>query len=81
MTDEFTPTIIKIKKVNGIAGQYSYLATVQYPNEAPQTSTFTGSVYGGPIVATFPEGTQTFVTDPERFGPKLDEQWIRGFFS
>lgn len=74
--------ILSIKRQAGVAGQVSYLATVQYPDEPAETVTLVGSVYGqpGPVVMISPSGNQAFVTNPGRCGPKFDEQWVRAFF-
>jgi len=73
-------TIDSIKRTNGVAGQFSYTATgTMY--EEPYTLTFTSSSYGGPIVMITQSGTQTFVSQPERFGPALTEDWVRAFIT
>ena len=75
------PTIHKIARVTGIAGSYAYSVTVEYPGEGSYHLAFHGSVYGkpGPVVMETESG-QTFVTDPGRFGPELNPDWIRAFF-
>jgi hypothetical protein len=60
----------------GVAGQYSITAMVEYPGEESRAVTFTGSVYGGPVLM----GESTFVTDPGRFGA-FGERWVRRFFA
>ena len=74
------PTLANIRRHAGIAGQYSITADVTYPGEAPEPIRFVGSVYGGPVVMVTPSGAQTFVTDPERFGP-FGVEWVRRFFA
>lgn len=75
------PTISKITKHNGVAGQVSYSVDVTYPGEAPETIEFVGSVYGPPVVMVTPGNPRgVFVTQPERFG-KFGPEWIRRFFS
>ena len=75
-----TPTLGKIRKVPGIAGQYGYTVEVTYPGEAPNTVTFIGSAYGPPVVMITPGNPDgTIVTLPERFG-KFGPSWIRLFF-
>lgn len=66
----------RITKQRGPAGQYSLTA------ETPDGPlTFVSSEYGAPIVMVLPSGAQTFVTDPGRFGSRLDEQWIENFLT
>lgn len=73
------PTLGAVRKVSGIAGQVQYDVTVTYPDEPTETVSFVGSVYGGPVVMVTPAGTQTFVTEPARFG-KFGPEWVRRFF-
>ena len=75
-----SPTLGKIRKQNGPAGQISYSVTVTYSGESPDVVTFVGSAYGGPVVMVLPSGTQTFVTDPGRHG-KFGPAWVRSFFA
>lgn len=75
-----TPTLSKITKHTGVAGQVSYSVDVTYPYEAPETITFIGSVYGGPVVMVTPNGAQTFVSDPARHGT-FGPEWVRRFFA
>jgi hypothetical protein len=78
MTD---PTIIKITKRNGVAGQVQFHALVRYEDEQPSTVSFVGNPkYGGPVVMMTEHGGQTFVTHAERFGD-FGEQWVRKFFT
>lgn len=73
------PKLATITRHRGIADQVSYSATVTYPGEDPATLTFVGSHHGGPVVMVTPTGTQTFVTDPDRFGT-FGPEWVRRFF-
>lgn len=77
------PTVENIERHNGIAGQYAYTALVTYPDETPGIVTFTGSAYGtpGPVVMITATGMQAFVSDPDRFGPRLSAEWVRRFFA
>lgn len=75
-----TPTLHKITRQAGVAGQVSVTAEVQYEGEAVETVTFVGSVYGGPVVMITPEGNQFFVTDADRFG-EFGPEWVRKFFA
>lgn len=73
------PTLGKIKRTNGVAGQVAYDVEVTYPGQQPSTATFVGSVYGGPVVMVLPSGVQTFVTEPSQYG-KFSPTWVRRFF-
>lgn len=73
------PTILNLKRHNGVAGQVAYDATVEYPGEEPSTVTFVGSYYGGPVVMRTASGVETFVTEPARFGV-FGAAWVRRFF-
>lgn len=65
---------VSIKVRRGVAGQVSVTA------DTPDGQlTFTGSEYGGPVVMITPTGAQTFVTDPGRFGNRLDVAWVERF--
>jgi hypothetical protein len=67
-----------VKRHAGIAGQFSVTADVQYPDEPTRTVEFVGSVYGGPVVMRT-DSTETFVSDPGRFGD-FGPDWVRRFF-
>lgn len=75
-----TPTILRVVKRPGIAGQFGWQATVQYPGEPPMLVMFIGNVYGGPVVQVTDGNRQTFVTEPSRFGPFTSERWVHRFF-
>lgn len=83
MPDISSPTVGRIKRHAGIAGQYAYAAQVTYPGEPGSTITFVGSTYGGPIVMVTPDGTQVIVSSrvADRIGSRLNPQWIRDFFA
>jgi hypothetical protein len=72
-------TIHSVSKHAGIAGQFSVSAEVEYPGEPLSVVTFTGSIYGGPVVMRT-GGIETFVTDPGRFGD-FGTDWVRRFFA
>ena len=76
------PTVTDIRRHAGVAGQFSYTATVTYPGEGPERITFVGSTYGPPIVMVTPGGIEVFVADPvlDRIGRRLDPDWVRAFF-
>jgi len=81
-TDDTKPTVTNVKRWNGVAGNYAYSATVQYPGEPAVPVVFYGSAYGEPGVIVM--GTAygwTFVADPGRFGPRLTADWVRAFFA
>jgi hypothetical protein len=73
------PDLSQIRRRNGVAGQISYSVDVTYLGETVETLTFVGSVYGGPVVMVSPNGAQTFVVDPSRFG-EFGPAWVRRFF-
>lgn len=73
------PRILSIHRFAGVAGQFGYRVTVQYPGESPSDVSFVGSVYGGPVVMITESGTQTFVSDPGRFGV-FSQDWVLAFF-
>jgi hypothetical protein len=79
ITTADAPTIERVRKSAGIAGQYAVTARVRYPGEPPREVTFIGSVYGGPVVMQS-AGHELFVTDPGRFGD-FGEAWVRAFFA
>lgn len=79
MSEARRPRIVNIRRRMGVAGQLAYTVTVQYPDEPAQRLQFVGNVYGGPIVMVTPNGEQTFVTDPHRFG-MFGPEWVKRFF-
>lgn len=75
------PTLGKIVRHAGVAGQLAYSVLVTYPGEPAAVVTFTGSTYGGPVVMSWPTMPRgVFVTDPERFGA-FGSKWVRAFFA
>lgn len=80
MNTTLNPT--KIKRRNGIAGQFQMDATYtdSYTGD-PKHISFVGSTYGGPVVMIIRD-IQTFVYDPSRFGDfsTEPEKWINKFF-
>ena len=78
-TNENLPTVGKITRIPGVAGQVAYMVDVTYPGEATDTVTFVGDIYGGPVVLVS-GNAQTFVTDPARFGT-FGPSWVRAFFA
>ena len=77
-----TPTVTNIKRYNGIAGQFSYTANVQYPNEEKSQIEFVGSAYGDAPILIMGNGAQVIVRFSGRFTDfaKLNPQWVRDFF-
>lgn len=74
------PTLGKITRHNGIAGQYCYSTVVTYDGERPRRIDFVANVYGSPIVMVDTStGYQTTVDSPDRFG-KFGPEWVRRFF-
>jgi hypothetical protein len=78
-----TPTLGRIRRYNGVAGQFSYTVEVTFGDEPMEVHTFVGSVYGSPIVAISPAGTQVFVSQrvTDRIGTTLNPAWIRAFYA
>ncbi len=76
------PTITNIKRHNGVAGQFSYTATVQYEDEDTSRIEFVGSVYGGSPILVMDNGAQVYVRPSGRFTDFsiLNPQWVRDFF-
>ena len=78
------PTIHKITKRGSIAGEYALIVSVQYDDQdAPDTVTFKGSVYGGPILMItkgIPGGVFVSQRVTDNIGTKLDTRWVRRFF-
>lgn len=77
-------TIHSVKRAAGIAGQFSVTADVTHHHDAGDdrsSVTFVGSVYGGPVVMVLESGTQTFVSEPGRFGETFGEAWVRAFLT
>jgi hypothetical protein len=74
------PTLGKIRKQNGVAGQVSCSVPVTYPGEPTRLVTFIGSNYDGPVVMVQPDGQQTGVSEPSRYG-SFGEAWVRSFFA
>lgn len=72
--------ITRIAETTGLAGQTQFTATVVYPDEGETYVDFVGAVgMVGPVVMiTGQHNTQTFVTNPGRFGP-FGKQWVRNF--
>lgn len=76
-----SPTLSKITRRNGIAGQVAYTVTATYGDETdpPSPVTFIGDTSGvGPVIMQTPT-FEVFVTDPSRCG-KFGPQWVRNFF-
>lgn len=81
-----SPTLDKVTRHAGIAGQFEVSAEVTYPGEQARTVAFVGSVYGGPVVMVTPsslgQSVQTFVSDPGRHGDfaVTPIEWVHRFF-
>lgn len=74
------PTLGKITRKNGVAGQVQYSVPVTYPGEDTSTASFVGNTSGGPVVMIMPSGVQTFVTDAAQYGA-FGPEWVRRFFA
>lgn len=81
-TENPEPEVVRVKRKNGIAGQFQMVADVQYGETTPAPVTFVGSTYGGPVVMVDSNGMQHFVTNPDRFGDFATdaEEWVYRFF-
>ncbi len=75
------PTVTNIKRHNGVAGQYSYTAKVQYPGEDTGSIEFVGDTYSQHVIMVMGNGAQVLVRDPWRHGDKLNPEWVRRFFA
>ena len=77
------PTVLSVKRRNGVAGAFELVASVQYLGESPESVTFVGSAYGAPIVMVLPSGLQTFVSRDvtDRIGSELTPEWVARFFA
>jgi hypothetical protein len=84
-TETVTTAVDKITRINGIAGQFAYAATVTHTGDGwtdTGVTTFVGSIYGtpGPVVAITGGGMQFFVSDPSEYGDTLNPEWVRRYF-
>ena len=74
------PTILGIKRKNGVAGNYAYTVRLAYPGENPVTVvTLHSNIFNGSITLET-GGQQVRVINTERYGPDLNPTWIRNFF-
>ena len=78
--------IIELKRATGVAGAIQFTVTGARDDTDPAeyfTHVFVGSTYGAPgtVVIIFSSGMQTTVIQPERFGVRFDEGWVRKFYS
>lgn len=86
-TDYFStsPTILDLKRKDGIAGQIAYMALIQYPDEIESRQVqFIGSTYGNPgpvVMVTAANLDGHAVTEPSRFGDSLNAEWVERFFA
>lgn len=70
--------IISIRRHRGVAEQVSYDVVTRYPDGDVRSSFVSTGAGAGVFVAV--EGLPlTRVTDPRRYGPALDEAWVRRF--
>lgn len=81
-TENPEPEVVRVKRTNGIAGQFQVTAHVQYGESTPQPVTFVGSVYGGPVAMVDFHGVQHLVSSPSRFGEFATEpeEWVYRYF-
>lgn len=80
--DNPQPEVLRVKRKNGVGGQFQVTAHVQYGETSPDPVSFVGSVYGGPVVMVDFSGVQHIVSSPDRFGDfSTDwEEWVYRFF-
>ena len=79
ITETVSPTVSKVFRRKGVAGQFAVQATVTYPGEEPRVVEFVGSAYGGPVLMVT-DTSETWVSDPSRFDA-FGKGWVRRFFS
>jgi hypothetical protein len=85
--EQVTRTVVYVRRVNGIAGQFVITATVRtsFPDAADQVSatSFVGSIYGGAPVMVMPDDSQHHVSDAGRFGDFSTSPftWVKAFFA
>ncbi len=77
-----SPTVTNIRRHNGVAGQFSYTATVRYQDEDASQIEFVGNAFGGSPILIMGNGAQVFVRPNGRFTDfgTLNPQWVRDFF-
>ena len=77
-----SPTVTNIRRHNGVAGQFSYTATVRYQDEDASQIEFVGNAFGGSPILIMGNGAQVFVRPSGRFTDfgTLNPQWVRDFF-
>jgi len=76
---DMEPTLGRIKKTSGLAGQVCYMVAVTYPGEPMKRVSFIGNVYGGPVFMSTGEGQMIRVQDAKRFGD-FSAAWVKAFF-
>lgn len=74
------PTLGKITRSNGIAGQVRYTVAVTYDGEPTSAVTFVGTENGPIVMITAGNPRGMFVSQPGRFGP-FGPEWVRRFFA
>lgn len=78
--------IVELKRADGVADAVSFTVTGALDDRAQAeyfTHIFVGSLHGtpGPVVLVLSSGMQTTVIQPERFGVRFNEDWVRRFYS
>lgn len=77
------PTLGRIVRHAGIAGQFALSVAVSYAGEPASVVTFTHSTYGGPVIVSFPGFPGgVFVSSEviDRCGSQLSPEWVRRYF-
>lgn len=82
MNDKFAPKVLKIVRQTGIAGQYAYVATVDYGAEFGGVSEvqFVGNDYSERVYMVTP-AYQVRVDRTDLDGVRLSPDYVRRFFS
>jgi len=78
------PTILGIKRKNGVAGNYAYTVHLAYPGDQepatqPTMVTLHSNLFTNSVTLEA-GGQQVRVINTERYGPDLNPTWIRNFF-
>lgn len=82
MNNDLTPKVLKIERQTGIAGQYGYVATVDYGTEQDGVSEvqFVGNDDSERVYMVIP-ATQVLVDRSDLDGVRLTPDYVRRFFS
>ena len=75
-------TIDVLEQVFGAGGATEFIVTASWQSGS-HTHSFVGSVYGtpGPVFLVLTNGAQVLIEQPERFGVRFNESWVRNFYA